>query len=715
MEYTVSDLLGVGVGFVVFGLFAFAPGYTFGWFTNVFEFRRCRLATRIAAAVPISIGLSPIVAYSLWRIWLPLVWIVFGASGIACAALLASDWRSRKLGLLRSGRWVLGIAAGWLVVGALSLIDIQLGNRLYFPFSTYDHQTRAAFTAALTRDGVPPHNPFFFAGQPAPLRYHYFWLILCSLVNRLCGTVVSARVSLIAGTLWCGLGLLGVIALYLRFFGEKRSDQIERRTLIAACLLLVTGLDIVPILAWDAVGHRIVPTIEAWNEPVRAWISTLLWVPHDLAAVIAGLTGFLLVWDAAGGEKRRFRIAGVVGGGLAFATTAGTSIYIGMTFAAGCALWIAIALLKRWWRPALGTIAAGVLATLVLMPFLFQLTHGAADSAGTAHSFPVSLTVRSFTIPDLILDSFSPGKVASTWKTLALNAALLPVNYFLEFGFFFIVGTLGVRRIWREGLRNQAEWAIAALATASLLLCTFTKSTVIGPNDLGYVSALLVQFILLLWAAEMWNAGELGFGPLRSGRSAGKPGTDRWLITATLALGVMGSCYELCFQRTFPILSDMYNVEKVPWLSHDQLLGQRTFELRRAYEEMDRMLPRSAIVQAAPASGIGNIQAELYSGRPMVADLGDCGTVFGGSQEYCRNAILPRLSTLFDDRRPVTAKEVSDTCHEFSISVLLFEDDDPVWKDKSSWIWKTEPILNNGFARAIQCDAGNTLHAGSNR
>jgi len=374
------------------GLFAFAPGYTFGWFTNVFEFRRCRLATRIAAAVPISIGLSPIVAYSLWRIWLPLVWIVFGASGIACAALLASDWRSRKLGLSRSGRWVLGIAAGWLVVGALSLIDIQLGNRLYFPFSTYDHQTRAAFTAALTRDGVPPHNPFFFAGQPAPLRYHYFWLILCSLVNRLCGTVVSARVSLIAGTLWCGLGLLGVIALYLRFFWgkAKRPDRAAH----IDCSMSAAG-------DWAGhcpnpgvglpVGTQNVPTIEAWNEPVRAWISTLLWVPHDLAAVIAGLTGFLLVWDAAGGEKRRFRIAGVVGGGLAFATTAGTSIYIGMTFAAGCALWIAIALLKRWWRPALGTIAAGVLATLVLMPFLFQLTHGAADSAGTAHSFPVRL------------------------------------------------------------------------------------------------------------------------------------------------------------------------------------------------------------------------------------------------------------------------------------------------------------------------------------
>jgi hypothetical protein len=69
MGYTVSDLLGVGAGFLLYALFAFAPGYTFGWLTDVFEFRQRRLATRIAAAVPLSIGLTPITTYFLWRCW----------------------------------------------------------------------------------------------------------------------------------------------------------------------------------------------------------------------------------------------------------------------------------------------------------------------------------------------------------------------------------------------------------------------------------------------------------------------------------------------------------------------------------------------------------------------------------------------------------------------------------------------------------------------
>lgn len=72
MGYTASDLLGVGVGFVLFGLFAFAPGYTFGWLSDTLGFRQRRLSTRLVAAVPLSIGLAPITADLLWRCWLPL-------------------------------------------------------------------------------------------------------------------------------------------------------------------------------------------------------------------------------------------------------------------------------------------------------------------------------------------------------------------------------------------------------------------------------------------------------------------------------------------------------------------------------------------------------------------------------------------------------------------------------------------------------------------
>jgi hypothetical protein len=40
-----------------------------------------------------------------------------------------------------------------------------------------------------------------------------------------------------------------------------------------------------------------VPTIEWWNpEQVTAWFTAALWVPHHVAALIACLMGFLLLW-----------------------------------------------------------------------------------------------------------------------------------------------------------------------------------------------------------------------------------------------------------------------------------------------------------------------------------------------------------------------------------------------------------------------------------
>jgi hypothetical protein len=700
MGYTALDLRAVGVGFLLFGLFAFAPGYTFGWLSNLFAFRRRRLATRLAVAVPLSIGLTPITAYFLWRWWLPLVWIVFGTCGAACAILLVRDTRANRFRFSRAGWLVLAIAMGWLVVGTLSLIDLQFGHRLYFPVSSYDSSTRTAFTAALSRDGIPPHNPFIFAGQPAPLRYHYFWLIPCSLVDQLGGSLVSARIGVIAGTLWAGLGLLAIIALYLRFFQAKGGDEIERRTLIAVALLGVTGLDILPVLLIEAGTHVLIPTIEWWNLQISAWVTTMLWVPHDLAGLLAGLTGFLLTWDAARQSEWRQTVVGLVGGGLCFASAVGASVYVGMTVAAGCALWLAVALVKHWRRHAWVLASAGVLAAAFSLPFLLQVTQGLGSVEASSHSAPIAFTVRSFTFMDLLLHPSSPGKL------LALNATLLPLNYFLELGFFFVVACLGVRRIWRDGFRDQAEWCAATLGVASLLVCTFMRSGVIANNDLGTRSPLVVQFILLLWAAEMWNEGVFGFGPRRADGVHARPKVLPSLVAVTIALGVMGSCYELGIQRTFPIVSDLFPIKRIPWLANDDQLGRRAFELRRAYDELNRLLPASATVQADPNDGIGDIPAELYSGRQMAADVGNCGAVFGGSQKFCDQVILPRLKPLFDDPQPVPPAEVADTCREFSITALLFKDTDPVWKDKSSWIWKANPLLSNSFVRVIPCGGG---------
>lgn len=697
MEYTASDLLGVSVGFLLFALFAFAPGYTFGWFSNVFDFRRRRLITRLTIAIPLSIGLTPITTYFLWRWSLPLVWIVFGTSAVICAALLIRDSRALRLRLSRSGWLLMAVVAGWLIVATLSLVDLQFGNQLYFPLSSHDLATHAAFAAAIARDGIPPHNPFFFAGQPAPLRYHYFWYIPCALVSRLGGSLVDARLSVIAGILWADLGLFSVIALYLRFLQENGGVHIERRTLIAVSLLGIAGLDIVPVMLADLSGTYLVPAVSWWTDRFAVWDTVMLWSPHTLASLAAGLAGFLLALDTARSEPKRNWILGVAACAMMFASAAGSSIYITGTLALGCSIWLLVTLLKRSWRQAAVLSGAAIVALVLLVPFIHQLMQGAGTAkSATPAAFPFVFSVRRFSLAEILAGNAGPLKLQ------LFDTLFLPLNYFIQFGFFSVVGCLFVRRAWRHGLRSQAEQCAAALGATTLLFCTFVSSTVIANNDLGLEGPLIVEFFLLIWAAEMWNEGELGFGRPQPGQPSQRRAAPR-LVAVTLVLGAMSTCYDLCVQRTFPILSDMYSVQRYDWLSLDHQLGRRTFALRRAYDDLNGIFPASAVIQADPDLSLGNLPAEMYSGRPMVADVGGCGTVFGGSRKFCDEVLLPHLKPLFEDGDPVTLGEAEQTCRDFSISALLFKDTDPVWKDKSSWIWKSPALISNDYVRVIPC------------
>ena len=92
------------------------------------------------------------------------------------------------------------------------------------------------------------------------------------------------------------------------------------------------------------------------------------------------------------------------------------------------------------------------------------------------------------------------------WLRLILvNGSLLPLNYALEFGFFFFVAGVKWRqyRVGDEPLSRQDAACLTMLVT-STLICTFLRSSVIGNNDLGWRGFLPAQFVLLLWR---WISG----------------------------------------------------------------------------------------------------------------------------------------------------------------------------------------------------------------
>lgn len=679
-NFLLADLTAVVAAFFVCSLFVFAPGYVFGWITNAFGFRRLELPWKAAVSIPLSIALCPVLTYLAGRFFsMTAVWWMYAAIWLVFLGLLVSSVRPAVRTLANRGTLpFLVIVLGWTVVGTLSLVDLQIGDRLYFSVVSYDYSLRTALTGAISRTGLPPANPLFYPGHLVPLRYHYFWLILCSLTDQLGGQAVDSRQAIIGSTVWCGLGLLAITFLYLRFFSTRDPAKLRRRMLIAAGLFTVTGLDLIPTLLYLG-GGLLSPEMEWWNEQITSWVGSVLWVPHHVAGIIAGLTGFLILWNVPPSARSRDKLFPSLVAALAFATMVGSSVYVAFVCAVFLSAWTVVALLKKWYSETLLLAAVGALTVLLSMPYLTDV-----QTSASGGQF-IRLGVRSFSF----LRSLEP-----SWGVTLANAAVLPLNYLLEFGFFCLVAVVQFRRYRCSGWRlSREELCGAVMLASSILVISFLRSGVIANNDLGMRGALLAQFILLVWSVDLIEQGWPGPGSFLE-LSRG----DRRLMIWFLVIGVAGSLYEVVLLRTFPLLSDAGKVNKYAFLSLDDKLGKRTYALRQVYEELRKTLPPAAIVQHNPDVAPNDLFFGLYAGRQAVADTRGCGAVFGGDSTQCP-PIFSRLQDLFSGRTP----DPDAVCRDLSIDVLVAKDTDEIWRHRDSWVWTREPLAANGRARAFRC------------
>jgi hypothetical protein len=667
-NFTLIDLRAAALASVLFSLFAFAPGYALGWCTNVLSFRQRLLSTRLLIAVVISVSVFPALSYWVGMLSVWAIWAVTAASAVAVVVLLV---RELRVGIPRPARVHVGfllVVAAWVLIAIGSLVDLQMQDRLYFSATATDYSVRAPITAAISRTGVRPANPLFFPGAPVPLRYHYFWYIPCSLVDQLGGKTVSPRQALIAGAVWPGIALIALIPLYLRFFDSKGSEAIHRRSLIGIGLLAVTGLDLIPTILLMNYGHWVQPDMDWWNEQVASWLSSLLWAPHHVVALIACLTGFLLVWCI---EHRSNARAHVVLAACAFASAVGCSIYVTLVFAAFLAVWTAMMLARRCHRDCVALLSAGVLAGILSLPYLLNLIPHGAGAAGTAGETFFTFSVRKFTAAEILLKG-SP--LGSGWLIQLVYAALLPLNYFLELGFFFAIGWLTLKGYRKSGKLTRQQLALSTMLIVSVVICTFVRSSVIANNDLGWRGFLFAQFVLILWSVDFWPAWpKLGFD-------------GRITLRAMLMLGVYGTAYQVIMLRIYPILQDQ-------WAIADPL-GRRTMAMRRGYARLESILPEGATIQFNPRGATNRFFCGLYANRQIVALNEGCGSVFGGTGQDCAG-LISRISPIFDTP---TSTRPSDTDH---IDVFVFQDTDPVWADRSSWIWNVPPLVANDFFRAV--------------
>ena len=682
--FMLGDLCRSVAAFCLFPLFVFVPGYVLAWICNLFEFRHRTAAFQAALSVPLSISLCPIVVYLAGRFFsMAVVWTIFGVVWVWFAAIAIRQARKVR-GLSPSARPFAITAAIWVVLALFSLVDLQWGKRVYFSTIVLDYSVRTQFIHSITTTGVPPANPFFYPGHAVALRYHYFWLLICSLVEQAAGSFVGPRCAWIAGAVWCGLGLMALVVLYFRLVWYRGPDSFRRRALVGVALLGVTGLDLIPNLGlWGlfAAGmrHAVQASGDWWNEQIAGFTSTALWEAHYVCGLICCLTAFLILWEGMrqGSAARRMLYGAIAGVALASAT--GSAIYVGFVFAVFLALWTLVLAGKRcWWETAM-LAGAGVVALVLFIPYAHDLSGPASGGP------PLQLWVRPFSPIDAL---FRGAGESRSIGLQVVNALMLPLNYFLELGVFFAAAVIWWRNRRRTGKPLQkAELAIALMVGTSVVLCTFVRSSVIGNNDLGWRGFLIAQFGLLLWTVDVLMERRTAF------------------LTALVALGVLGNVYDVLMLRFFPVMADASLVATAGWMAPDHHFGERTYAAREAYQWVSRELPPQARLQYNPEVILQDTYAFLYSNRQIVVGNEGCLSGFGGDPADCPG-LLAKLKPYFPKAGQPVPASMEEMCRGLPIDLVVAKDLDDVWAERQSWVWKEKPVFANDYFRLFACRSG---------
>ena len=597
------------------------------------------------------------------------------------------------LGRLRLPIPAIPVVLAWLAIALFTSVDLQVGVRDYYPVPAFDYAVRSEFIHSIGVTGVPPANPFFFPGRAVPIRYHYFWLLLPSLVCQATGHAIGPRAAWIGSVFWAGLGLVCLVSVALRVFWNRGPAAFPRRAVAGTLLLGVTGLDIIPTaLLWllraKGMASAVLPSIEWWNEQVDGFISTAVWEAHYLAGLIACLTAFLLLQEGSRQIVLARRVVYSVLAGLALATAVGAAIYIVFVFGIFLISWMALAAGKRWWPQAFVLVIAGTVAAALSSPYLLSVLPPGGGASGTpsAGGPPLQLWMRPFH-PVVWLGK---GLGFGPWALMLANALLLPLNYFLELGFFFAAGILWWRRRKaEEAALSESEWALAVLVVTSMTVCTFLRSSVIANNDLGWRGFLLAQFGLLLWSVDV-ICGQ----------------SRKSLLTVLLVLGAAGTAYELVILRLYPVLADAGVTQSTPWMGPpDRQFGLRNYAAREAYEWIAHSTAPDAVLQFEPSLASQDTSALLYADRQLAAADGSCLAVFGGDRSLCP-PLVARLADLYPRNGGAAAASLDAACHALPVDILVAKDIDAVWADSRSWVWNEKPIFANDRFRVFRCREG---------
>jgi hypothetical protein len=673
-NFTFQDISGILLALCLYPFIFVFPGYLTGWSFNLFGFRSTASISQIVMAMSISASIVPSGLFLIHR---------FGSSTVAISLLLlmavaavyifAGSYKKN----IEDGKYIklsMGFVLLWIFLSIAALVDLQIGDRLYFSTNSYDFTTRVSVVDAITRSGVPPVNPSYYPGQPVLLHsLYYFWYILVSVVDQMGGEWVSAYQAMIASVSWAGLVLFAALATYLHARDNLRSKETWRKSFLAMQLIAIGGLDFIMLLVitaglnfqFDKLPFQ--GLIEGWNMPIMSWMNALAWVPHHLVAALACMPTILIT---AQHTNRRLseRVPDAIFIGLAFASAFGLSVWVMFVFAIFWVLWLAQIILKEK-RYQVGSlmIFGALLGVLFVLPFIGGILQGGGYSSA-AGGLPISLYVRPFRLVSLFVGS--PSLLYSV-----MNFLFLPLNYLFELGFFFLIATLWFRDVYKAGRdSNPIFRAEVLLFLVSFVLLSFVYSTIIAINDLGIRGWLPLQFILVVWAVDVicrLPSHGAWISPDIFNRISGSKILPMALGMALL-IGYLTTALEVIALRGWPILADMKIVSSTG-LSPDSHLGERTFSARLAYNYLRDHINADAIVQNNPVVFLDRASG-LYGNHQMaISDR----TIYGVPLDVYYS-MADDVGMIFT-RQDLDWDFVDAKCSQYFINYIIVNDTDPLW------------------------------------
>ena len=705
-NYTLQDILGAFLAFFLFFFVLVTPGYVLGWVLNLFDFRRRLPGVRYLLGIVLSNTLSPILFF----------WVshfLGTVSSIAVIGMLAVAWGYIELlhllqkktsttlspEKIRYQKIALWTAVGWVVFSIFLLVDIQFGQKLYFNLASYDFTTRVSVIDAITRTGVPPANPGYFPGHPVLLTMlYYFWYILGSLVDQVGGNWVSPQQAMIASVAWSGLGLMGTLALYLRLRNVNHLIGKWRAALLSPQLLLVSGLDAIPVIVISITGritlgfNPLDGHVESWNMPIMSWLNALVWVPHHIAGAMSCLTALMLFLYAITVDQKQLPLAAVVSG-AAFASAVGLSMWTMFVFAFFWLIWMAVLFFKKKDRQTvLWMVIAAILGVILVSPFLVGVL-SPGNLSGGGGGLPVTIYVRPFIVSSYL--SFLP-----QWALNLLNFFLLPINYLFELGFYLLIAMLWFQSHKTEWKHNHYFLVEVLLLMVVTILLSFMRSTIIFVNDLGIRGWLFGQFILVIWAVDVLeqlleNKTLVSISVLK--RLPGSASLGK-ALSLMVVVGIATTSLEAISIRAWPMLIDLGVAGFPTGLSADTQLGRRSYDGRLAYQYIAENLPEDTVIQNNPTEFLDRLSG-LYGNHQMaIADR----TTYGVPLEEVKS-MNSQIGEIFQKNTYSDWKPIDQLCQQHSIDFLVLKDTDPIWQDLGKLMIQRPAFYSNQHYAIFPC------------